>query len=62
MELSKGGSRIEGWELNNTARLHESHSQTKAYIKKVKAHLKYIYSLFMTVFIYHRILLRPVIM
>lgn len=61
MKLSEGGSRIEGWELNNTARLHENHSQTKTFLK-VRAHLKYVYSLFMTVFIYRRILLRPVLM
>lgn len=34
MELSEGGSRMSGWELNNVARLHESHSQTKTCLEK----------------------------
>lgn len=41
MELSEGGGRIEDWESNNTARLHESHSQKHIY---KRAHLKYVCS------------------
>jgi len=44
MELSEGGSRMPGWELNNIARLLESHSQTKTYLEKSEHKLFTVYS------------------